>query len=127
MATPSALAAGAPAAKRLFVSTAVEMPGDIVQLPLHQGTSGGRTVSYVVLESSDRVQKLVEQRILVEVTGQRHHRRFRYDPYVKLFDEGTRVLRKSFAGSAVFAEDGRLVAIAKATWVEVPRSAYSAA
>src|SRR4051794_21132284 len=62
VATPSALAAGTSAAKRLFVSTAVEMPGDVVQLPLHQGTSGGRTVDYVVLESSDRVQKLANAR-----------------------------------------------------------------
>jgi hypothetical protein len=59
---PPALAAGTPAAKRQFVSTAVEMPGDVVQLPLHQGTSGGRTVDYVVLESSDRVQKLANAR-----------------------------------------------------------------
>jgi hypothetical protein len=56
-AAPPALAAG-----RLFVPTAVEMPGDVVQLPLHQGTSGGRPVSYVVLESSDRVQKLANAR-----------------------------------------------------------------
>lgn len=33
------------------------------------------------------VQKLVEQRLLVEVTGQRRHRRFRYDAYVRLFDD----------------------------------------
>src|SRR4051794_12511917 len=59
---PPALAAGTPAAKRQFVSTAVEMPGDVVQLPLHQGTSGGRTVDYVVLETSDRVQKLANAR-----------------------------------------------------------------
>jgi hypothetical protein len=58
VAAPSALAAGTPAAKRQFVSTAVELPGDIVQLPLQRGTSGGRSVYYVVLESSDGVQKL---------------------------------------------------------------------
>jgi hypothetical protein len=62
VATPSALAAGAPAAKRLFVSNAVELPGDVVQLPLHRGTSGGQTVYYVVLESSDSVQKLANAR-----------------------------------------------------------------
>ena len=55
---PSALASSG----RLFVPGAVEMPGDVVQLPLHQGTSGGRTVFYVVLESSDRVQKLANAR-----------------------------------------------------------------
>ena len=59
---PPALAAGTPAAKRQFVSTAVELPGDVVQLPLHRGTSGGRTVYYVVLESSDDVHKLANAR-----------------------------------------------------------------
>src|SRR3954469_9634620 len=59
---PPALAAGTPAAERQFVSAAVEMPGDVVQLPLHQGTSGGRSVDYVVLESSDRVHKLANAR-----------------------------------------------------------------
>jgi hypothetical protein len=58
----AALPSPALAADRLFVSGAVEMPGDNVQLPLHQGTSGGRPVSYVVLESSDRVQKLANAR-----------------------------------------------------------------
>src|SRR3954471_10330233 len=62
VAAPSSFAAGTPAATRLFVSTATEMPGDVVQLPLHQGTSGGRTVFYIVLESSDRVQKLANTR-----------------------------------------------------------------
>lgn len=32
-------------------------------------------------------QKLVEQGVLTEVTGQKRHRRFRYDAYVRLFDE----------------------------------------
>ncbi len=32
-------------------------------------------------------QKLVEQGLLTEVTGQKRHRRFRYDAYVRLFDE----------------------------------------
>src|SRR3954454_1055943 len=58
----SAVAAGSPVAKRQFVSGAVELPGDLVQLPLERGTSGGRTVYYVVLESSDRVQKLANAR-----------------------------------------------------------------
>jgi hypothetical protein len=62
VAAPSSFAAGTPAAKRLFVSTATEMPGDVVQLPLHRGTSAGHTVYYVVLESSDRVQKLANAR-----------------------------------------------------------------
>jgi hypothetical protein len=58
MAVPSSAAA----ADRLFVPDAVEMPGDVVQLPLHRGTSGGRVVSYVVLESSERVHKLAHAR-----------------------------------------------------------------
>ena len=37
--------------------------------------------------ANDLVRRLVEHRVLVEVTGQRRHRRFRYDPYVRLFDE----------------------------------------
>lgn len=55
-------ASPAEAAKRLFVPTAVELPGDLVQLPLHHGTSGGRAVDYVVLESSDRVHKIANAR-----------------------------------------------------------------
>src|SRR3954471_17146667 len=62
VAAPSSFAAGTPAATRLFVSTATEMPGDVVQLPLHRGTSAGHTVYYVVLESSDRVRKLANAR-----------------------------------------------------------------
>lgn len=34
-------------------------------------------------------QKLVEQGLVTEMTGQKRHRRFRYDPYVRLFDEET--------------------------------------
>ena len=37
--------------------------------------------------ANDLVRRLVEHRVLVEVTGQRRHRRFRYDPYVRLFEE----------------------------------------
>ena len=33
------------------------------------------------------VNRLVDQRILAEVTGQARNRRFRYDPYVRLFSE----------------------------------------
>jgi Fic family protein len=32
-------------------------------------------------------QKLVEQGLVTEMTGQKRHRRFRYDAYVRLFDE----------------------------------------
>jgi hypothetical protein len=34
--------------------------------------------------------------------------------------------RKRIAGSAVFGADGRVVALAQATWIEVPRSAFGA-
>jgi cell filamentation protein, protein adenylyltransferase len=33
------------------------------------------------------VQRLVDVKILAEITGQARHRRFRYDAYVRLFDE----------------------------------------
>jgi hypothetical protein len=32
--------------------------------------------------------------------------------------------RKRFAGSAVFSESGKLVALARAIWLEVPASAF---
>ena len=35
------------------------------------------------------VQRLVDLKILAEITGQARHRRFRYDTYVRLFDEET--------------------------------------
>ena len=35
------------------------------------------------------VQRLVDLRIVSEITGQARHRRFRYDAYVRLFDEAT--------------------------------------
>jgi Fic family protein len=37
--------------------------------------------------ANDLVRRLVEHGVVVEMTGQRRHRRFRYDPYVRLFDE----------------------------------------
>lgn len=33
------------------------------------------------------VQKLVEHKVLEEITGQKRHRRFRYNAYIRLFDE----------------------------------------
>jgi hypothetical protein len=51
--TLTATAGSASAAGRtVFVSSAVEKPGDRVQLPLLRGTSQGRTVWYVVLDAS---------------------------------------------------------------------------
>ena len=32
--------------------------------------------------------------------------------------------RKRFAGSAVFSESGKLVALGRAIWIEVPASAF---
>jgi hypothetical protein len=42
-----------PGGRKLFVKSAVENPDGTVTLPLHQGQSRGRTVWYVVLDSSD--------------------------------------------------------------------------
>lgn len=36
--------------------------------------------------ANDLVRRLVEHGLVVEMTGHRRHRRFRYDPYVRLFD-----------------------------------------
>jgi Fic family protein len=36
------------------------------------------------------VQRLADLGVLVEITGQARHRRFRYDPYVRLFEEEAR-------------------------------------
>src|SRR4051794_2924695 len=47
-----AMAAGDPPASRLFVSSAVEQPGDVAQLPAYRGTSQGRTVWFTVLDAS---------------------------------------------------------------------------
>lgn len=50
----AALAPAAAAGEReLFIRSAVEHPDDTATLPLHRGTSRGRTVWYVVLDSSD--------------------------------------------------------------------------
>jgi hypothetical protein len=46
-------AAPAAAGSTLFVRSAVEHADHTVTLPVHRGTSGGRTVWYVVLDSSD--------------------------------------------------------------------------
>jgi hypothetical protein len=45
--------AGSSDGRTLFVRSAVEHPGDTVTLPLHRGTSQGRTVWYVVLDASN--------------------------------------------------------------------------
>ncbi|HXB75669.1 MAG TPA: hypothetical protein VNY05_45980 [Candidatus Acidoferrales bacterium] len=37
----------------LFIRSGVELPGNVVQLPLHQGTSHGHTVYYLILDTSD--------------------------------------------------------------------------
>ncbi len=38
---------------KLFIRSAVELPGDLVQLPLYRGTSGGQTVYFLILDASD--------------------------------------------------------------------------
>jgi hypothetical protein len=49
---PTASAAAADSARTLFVQSAVEHPDFTVTLPLHRGTSQGKTVWYVVLDAS---------------------------------------------------------------------------
>jgi hypothetical protein len=38
---------------QLFIRSAIELPGDLVKLPLHQGTSRGRSVYFIILDTSD--------------------------------------------------------------------------
>lgn len=40
-------------------------------------------------DANQIVGRLVVLKILAEITGQARHRRFRYDGYSKLFEEGT--------------------------------------
>src|SRR5436305_62832 len=53
-----ALLAGGPAISthadgaKLFISSAVEHANDTATFPLHRGTSGGKTVYYIVLDTS---------------------------------------------------------------------------
>ncbi len=44
---------GSASERKLFVASAVEHPDGTVTLPLHRGTSRGRTVWYIVLDSSN--------------------------------------------------------------------------
>ncbi len=48
-----------------------------------------RTTGTTYAAANTLVSKLVELGILVEVTGYARNRRFRYEPYVKLFTDGT--------------------------------------
>jgi hypothetical protein len=52
LAVPTTAAAHAAGGRTLFVSSAVEHAGNLVTLPLYQGTSHGRTVWYVVLDAN---------------------------------------------------------------------------
>jgi hypothetical protein len=40
--------------------------------------------------ANQRVQRLVDAKILNEIAGQAHHRRFQYGAYVSLFDDEAR-------------------------------------
>lgn len=53
LASFAALAPAAAGERELFIRSAVEHDNDTATLPLHRGTSGTRTVWYVVLDSSD--------------------------------------------------------------------------
>src|SRR5882672_3362273 len=46
-------AAMADGGRTLFIKSAVENPDDTATFPLHKGTSRGRTVYYILLDSSD--------------------------------------------------------------------------
>lgn len=50
---PVAVMAESPEGRTLFIAAAVEHSDGTVTLPLHRGTSQGRTVWYIVLDSSD--------------------------------------------------------------------------
>src|SRR4051812_18770226 len=72
LALPTSAMAAPGSEGRLFLPSAVESPDDTVTLPLHRGTSDGRTVWFVVLDASDgqaaedwganRAQKLARAR-----------------------------------------------------------------
>ncbi len=47
----------------------------------------GRGLAYIKRGVYHGRPKLVELKILAEITGQARNRRFRYDAYVRLFDE----------------------------------------
>ena len=49
----TALADNGPGGRTLFITSAVEHADDTVTFPLYRGTSRGRTVWYIVLDSSD--------------------------------------------------------------------------
>jgi len=46
-----------------------------------------RTICARLAGANQIVRRLVEIGILQEITGHTRHRRFRYEPYVRLFDE----------------------------------------
>ena len=48
------MADGDPGRRTLFIKSAVEHPGDTATFPLHRGTSQGRTVWYILLDSSNK-------------------------------------------------------------------------
>ncbi len=50
---PAAAMADDPGQRTLFIASAVEHPDNTATFPLHRGTSQGRTVFYILLDSSD--------------------------------------------------------------------------
>ena len=50
---PAGSAAADGGSSKLFIRSAVEHPDGTATFPLHRGTSQGRTVYYVLLDSSD--------------------------------------------------------------------------
>jgi len=50
---PAAAMADDAGKRTLFITSAVEHPDTTATFPLHRGTSQGRTVFYILLDSSD--------------------------------------------------------------------------
>jgi hypothetical protein len=46
-----------------------------------------KPVLYLSHAANQLVKRFVEQKMLREITGHARHRRFRYDPYVRLFTD----------------------------------------
>src|SRR5258705_9817304 len=53
LAVPAAAMADDPGRRTLFIASAVEHPDNTATFPLHRGTSQGRTVFYILLDSSN--------------------------------------------------------------------------
>lgn len=63
------------------------MPEQLYEQPI-MSVSDVHTLLGTTFAGANQIgQQLVNLKILAEITGQARHRRFRYDAYVRLFDE----------------------------------------